>query len=89
MNTEITVALIGLLGILIGSVCTLIGKSRKDAAKEAAREQAQNDKFERIFSEMEMIKKKLDQHNHYAEKFGEIEKAIITIQKDIEYIKKG
>lgn len=89
MNTEIAVALISLLGILSGSFCTLIGKSRKDAAKEAAREQAQNDKFEQIFSETGMIKKKLDQHNHYAEKFGEIEKAIIKIQKDIEYIKKG
>lgn len=89
MNNEVIVALIGLLGIFIGSGFTLVGKNRKDAVKEATREQLQNDKFDRIFEEMELIKQKLDQHNHYAEKFGEIEKSIIAIKKDVEYIRKG
>lgn len=53
------------------------------------REQKQQDMFERMFDELDAVKKRLDTHNHYAEKFGTIEKSIIIMQKDIEYIKKG
>lgn len=53
------------------------------------REQKQQDMFERMFDELDGVKKRLDTHNHYAEKFGSIEKSMIAMQKDIEYIKKG
>ncbi len=53
------------------------------------REQQQQDMFDRMFYELDGVKKRLDTHNHYAEKFGTIEKSIIIMQKDIEYIKKG
>lgn len=53
------------------------------------REQKQQDMFERMFDELDAVKKRLDTHNHYAEKFGTVEKSIIIMQKDIEYIKKG
>ena len=53
------------------------------------REQKQQDMFDRMFYELDGVKKRLDTHNHYAEKFGTIEKSIIIMQKDIEYIKKG
>lgn len=33
------------------------------------------------------VERKLDEHNSYAVRFEEIEKAIIAIQKDIEYMK--
>ena len=33
------------------------------------------------------VERKLDEHNSYASRFGEIEKAIVAIQKDIEYMK--
>lgn len=33
------------------------------------------------------VERKLDEHNSYAIRFEEIEKAIIAIQKDIEYMK--
>lgn len=33
------------------------------------------------------VERKLDEHNSYAMRFEEIEKAIISIQKDIEYMK--
>lgn len=36
---------------------------------------------------MEQVEKKLDTHNHYAQRFEEIEKGIVAIQKDIEFIK--
>ncbi len=41
-----------------------------------------------IEQRINIIEKKIDEHNHYAQKFREIEKSIIAIQKDIEYIKK-
>ena len=33
------------------------------------------------------VERKLDEHNSYTVRFEEIEKAIIAIQKDIEYMK--
>lgn len=33
------------------------------------------------------VEKKLDTHNRYAARFEEIEKALIAIQKDVEFIK--
>lgn len=87
-NSQIIIAIIGLIGTIVGAIVGYIGKSRKNAIDEAKREQQQTDLFNKIFEEMNVIKKKLDEHNHYAEKFGEIEKSIISIKKDIEYIRK-
>lgn len=33
------------------------------------------------------VERKLDEHNNYAKRFEEIEKAIIAISKDISYLK--
>ena len=87
-QVKIIIAVIGLIGTVIGAVLGYISKSKKQAIEDAKREQQQNDQFNKIFEEMNIIKKKLDEHNHYAEKFGEIEKSIIAIKKDIEYIRK-
>lgn len=38
---------------------------------------------------LDKIDEKLDEHNGYTKKFGEIEKAIVAIQKDIQYIREG
>ena len=40
-----------------------------------------------IFNEQNEIKKRLDKHNAYAEKFAKTEKAMVSLQKDIEYLK--
>ena len=85
---RIVVAIITLFGTLIGVVMGYYTKNKKQLVSEAKREQAQNDQFKRLFSEMTEIKKRLDTHNSYAEKFGEIEKSIVSIKKDIEYIRK-
>ena len=87
-QVKIIIAVIGLIGTVIGAVLGYVSKSKKQAIDDAKREQQQNDQFNRIFEEMNIIKKKLDEHNHYVEKFGEIEKSIISIKKDIEYIRK-
>lgn len=89
MNSDIFISMIGFAGVVVGALFGYLGKSKKRSILEAKREQEQSDLFKNIFEEMNDIKKKLDQHNHYAEKFGEIEKAIIAIKKDIEYIRKG
>lgn len=53
-------------------------------------------RWQKVLDELDGIKKRLDTHNHYAEKFGSVEKTmglmqkdIVIMQKDIEYIKKG
>lgn len=85
---RILVALITLFGTLIGVFMGYHTKNKKQVVQEAKREQEQKDQFDRLFSEMKAIKKRLDTHNSYAEKFGDIEKSIVSIKKDIEYIRK-
>lgn len=89
MNTEIIVALIGFAGVISGTFFGYLGRSKKQSIIDAQREQKQMDQFTLVFKQMEEIKKRLDTHNRYAEKFGDIEKSVIAIKKDIEYIRKG
>ena len=84
----IITALISLLGIVVGAVLGYMGKTKKQSVLDAQREQRQSDIFDNLFNEMNEIKKRLDTHNKYAEKFGDIEKSIISIKKDIEFLRK-
>lgn len=85
---KIIVALIALSGTILGIIVGYISKSRKQAIIDAKIEQKQNDLFDHLFDEMNEIKKRLDTHNKYAEKFGEVEKSLTAIKKDIEYLRK-
>lgn len=82
------ISIIGFAGVCVGAIFGYMGKSRKHAAQDAKREQEQRDLFTQLFNAMEEVKKRLDEHNHYAEKFGEIKLDIAGIKKDIEYIRK-
>lgn len=86
--TQIIVAVIALLSAIFGGILGYIGRSRKQAVLEAKREQEQSDSFQKLFEEMDGIKKRLDVHNKYAEKFGAIELSLTAIKKDIEYLRK-
>lgn len=88
VQAKIIVALIGLLGTILGILGGFYARSKKQAIEEAKREQNQTDQFDKLFSEMNDIKRRLDVHNKYAEKFGDIEIALAGIKKDIEYIRK-
>ncbi|MBO7731341.1 MAG: hypothetical protein J6S67_02260 [Methanobrevibacter sp.] len=88
VQAKIIVALIGLLGTVLGILGGLYARSKKQAIEEAKREQNQADQFNRLFAEMSDIKKRLDVHNKYAEKFGDIEITLTGVKKDIEYIRK-
>lgn len=86
MTEAIIVASIGTIGSVIGACIAARSavdkKTREDDVKAAQREQRQQD-------QLEEIKHKLDIHNGYAEKLGEIQLDIAGIHKDIEYIRKG
>ena len=82
---KIIIAFIGLLGTALGAMLGYVSRSKKQAVIDAKREQEQSDNFTRLFVEMDGIKKRLDVHNKYAEKFSDIEKSMVSIKKDIEY----
>lgn len=86
---QILVAIIALLSSVFGGILGYVGRSKKQAIIDAKREQQQADLFARLFDEMDAIKKRLDIHNQYAEKFGDIDKSLIGIKKDMEYLRKG
>lgn len=87
-TAKIIVAIIGLVGSLFGVMVGYFTTAKKQSIENVRREQQQKDQFERLFSEMNEVKKRLDEHNHYAEKFGSIEKTIVSISKDLEYLRK-
>lgn len=88
MGNEIIISLIGFAGVCCGGLFGYLGRTKKQAVIDAKREQEQADNMNMILDEMREIKKRLDQHNHYAEKIGDIDKSIISIKKDIEYLRK-
>lgn len=86
--TQIIVAVIALVSAIFGSILGYMGKSKKQAILDASREQEQKDNFNKLFNEIESIKKRLDTHNQYAEKIGSIKEDIALLKKDVEYIRK-
>lgn len=88
MNNEIIVSLIGFAGVCVGALFGYMGNMRKHAVQEARRDQQQKDRWTKVLDEMGEIKERLDRHNKYAEKFADIDKSLVSIKKDIEYIRK-
>lgn len=80
--SAIIVGALAALGSFLSNVAISHKKAKADAIKEIERETRQEDR-------MKSIEKKLDEHNKYAEKLGGIEKSMIAMQKDIEYLRKG
>lgn len=78
----IVVALLAVLGSYLGNVALTRKKAREDELRAIERETKQEDR-------MKSIEKKLDEHNKYAEKLGSIDKSLIAMQKDIEYLRKA
>lgn len=79
---------------IISATCTIIvqlivskSKTRETNAVIAAHEQKQQDMIEDVNKQLVEVKKRLDSHNGYAEKFADARKDIAVMQKDIEYVK--
>lgn len=79
--SAIIVGCLAIIGSYVGNVSISKKKAKEEAIKEAERETRQEDR-------MKSIEHKLDIHNGYAEKLGSIEKSMIAMQKDIEYLRK-
>lgn len=55
---------------------------KKEAVERAKRDQEFKDK-------LDILEKKVDIHNSYGKKFGDVATAMVAMQKDIEYLKKA
>lgn len=81
MESNVIVALITGGFAFAGVVISNATSNRKNSIEQAKRDTQLEDR-------MQNIEHKLDIHNGYAEKLGEISASIIAMQKDIEYLKK-
>ena len=79
--SAIIVGALAVVGSYVGTMNLYRKKSREEELKDAERETRQEDR-------MRSIEHKLDVHNGYAEKLGSIEKSMVAMQKDIEYLRK-
>lgn len=86
MDESIVVALItgvlAVFGSYVGNVAISRKKAREDALKDVERETRQAARLERL-------EKKVDEHNEWGRKIGDMKVAIEGIQKDIEWLKKN
>lgn len=84
---EIVVAIIGAVAVILSALLGYFSAVKKHEVEDAKREQEQKDQFKEIFKQMSNIEKRLDEHNHYAEKYVETAKTLVAIQKDIAFLK--
>lgn len=78
---------ISALGGVVGAGLAVKKGNRESEIKNAIREQRQGDMLDRIEEKIEKLDKKVEEHNGYAVKFGEVAKGMAVMSKDIENIK--
>lgn len=75
------------IALITGGVtlsCNLLANHsarKKDAIDRAVAHQ-------KIEDRLDILEKKVDEHNNYGKKFGEASQALVSIQKDVEWLKK-
>ena len=82
MSDAVVVATVTAIATVLAQVVIAHSNREKDGVQRARRDQNLDDR-------LKTIEKKLDEHNGYAQRFGQIEKDLAKISKDIEYLKKG
>lgn len=94
MSDAVIVGLMSVIGSIICQSMISRSKNRENDAKMAAHEQLQQDRLEEVRTELVEVKKRLDSHNGYAQKFAETSKDIaviaerqMAIKKDVEFLK--
>ncbi len=65
---------------IIGQYIISNRKAKEQEVKDAVRDQKTDDRLARIEENQIRQEKKLDEHNGYAKRFEEIEKAIVKIE---------
>lgn len=78
--TAIITGLLAVAGSYVGNVAISRKKSQEDAVRDAKRETRQQVR-------LESIERKLDIHNGYAEKIGDVQRDISKLQKDVEWLR--
>lgn len=68
---------------IIGQYIISNRKAKEQEVKDAVRDQKTDDRLARIEENQIRQEKKLDEHNGYAKRFEEIEKAIVKIETKI------
>lgn len=68
---------------IIGQYIISNRKAKEQEIKDAVRDQKTDDRLARIEENQIRQEKKLDEHNGYAKRFEEIEKAIVKIETKI------
>lgn len=81
MSEAIIIAIITGGVTLAGNLLANHSARKREAVWQARRDQEFKDK-------LDSLEKKVDEHNGYAKRFGEIEKAIVKIDANIEFLKK-
>lgn len=72
MSEAIIVAIITASGAVLGQLIITSASKKRSVVEESKREQRLNDR-------LETIEHKLDEHNGYAKKIGQIERSLIRI----------
>lgn len=86
--TPVIVALISSIGGIIGAYLAVRKGSQEQEIKNAQREQRQADRLDSIDEKIKRLEKKVDEHNEYGRKFGEVATSLVSMAKDIEYLKR-
>ena len=87
MSDAVVVGIISVVGSIIVQLIVSASKTKETNATIAAHEQKQQDIIDGIKIELVEVKKRLDSHNGYAEKFADARRDIAITQKDVEFIK--
>ena len=85
--TPIIVALISSIGGIIGAYLAVQKGNREQEIKDAQREQRQAERLDVIDEKISRLEKKVDEHKGYGKKFGEVATSLVSMAKDIEYLK--
>ena len=86
--TPIIVAIISSVGGIIGAYLAVRRGSQEQEINNAQREQRQADRLDSIDEKIKRLEKKVDEHNEYGKKFGEVATSLVSMAKDIEYLKR-
>lgn len=72
--------------VSVGSIVVQLLINRSNRAKEHEEQAVYRARLE---GNLKSIEKKLDEHNQYAEKLGDLRDSMLLMQQDIKYIKEG
>lgn len=88
VSDAIIVAIIATISQIVVAMLQNRTKGVANERKEAARDQYIDDIINQFDTRLDKIDHKIDEHNHYAKKFDEVNVKLTLVQKDIEYLKK-